>query len=67
MFGVFGCKFIVVTKIKPMSNPMQSLALELAIVVPTFNEKANIDETYFLVQQKNFAEMSSEFLVQVLP
>ena len=27
-----------------MSNPMQSLALELAIVVPTFNEKANIDE-----------------------
>ena len=30
-----------------MSNPKQSLALELAIVVPTFNEKANIDETYF--------------------
>jgi len=27
-----------------MSYPMQSLALELTIVVPTFNEKANIDE-----------------------
>jgi len=30
-----------------MSYPMQSLALELTIVVLTFNQKANIDETYF--------------------